>query len=193
MHRQCTAFILLLLLCPSLLQAQSPSDADTQDADTQIAAAVRAAPPPMRDAATVRGYSADGTIRTLREGNGLLVCLADDPDRDGFKVACYHESLAPFMQRGRELRRQGVTAVDSARRAEIEDGTLAYPDQAAALHNLSGTYDAAADTVYDASRLHVVYVPYATGESTGLPTRPHGGPWLMEPGQPWAHIMISTP
>ncbi|MFB6273867.1 MAG: hypothetical protein ABEL51_13320 [Salinibacter sp.] len=180
--------ILLLLQCPSPLRAQSPPNADTQ-----IAAAVKAAPQSMRDAATVRGYAANGTRTTLREGDGELVCIADDPNTDGFHVACYHESLVPFMQRGRELRRQGVTAVDSVRRVEIEDGTLKYPDHPAALYNLSGTYDAAADSVRDASRLHVVYVPYATGKSTGLPTRPQGGPWLMEPGRPWAHIMISNP
>ncbi len=175
-----------LLVAPT--QAQSPPDANTQ-----ITAAVKAAPAPMRDAATVRGYPADGPVTTLREGSGPLVCLADDPALDGFKVTCYHESLAPFMQRGRELRRQGVTAVDSVRRAEIEDGTLAYPDHPAALYTLSGTYDAAADTVRNASRLHVIYVPYQTAARTGLPTRPQGGPWLMEPGTPWAHIMITNP
>jgi hypothetical protein len=147
----------------------------------------------MRSSATVRGYAPNGTRTTLREGDGPLVCLADDPDTEEFKAACYHESLAPFMQRGRELRREGVAAVDSVRRAEIENGTLAYPDHSAALYNLTGTYDAAADTLRDVSRLHVVYVPYATGASTGLPTRPQGGPWLMEPGQPWAHIMITGP
>ena len=187
MHRIAALCLLSLMFAP-IAQAQSPPDAETQ-----IAAAVKAAPNSMRDAATVRGYGPDGTITTLREGTGTLVCFADDPAQDGFKVACYHQSLAPFMQRGRELRRQGVTAVDSVRRAEIEDGTLAYPDHPAALYNLSGTYDAAADTVREASRLHVIYVPYQTAESTGLPTRPQGGPWLMEPGQPWAHIMVTNP
>ena len=187
MHRTAALCFLALVFAP-IAQAQSPPEAETQ-----IAAAVKAAPAPMRDAATVRGYAADGTVRTLREGTGSLVCLADDPEAQGFKVACYHESLAPFMQRGRELRRQGVAAVDSVRRAEIDAGTLAYPDHPAALYNLSGSYDAASDTVRNASRLHVVYVPYQTAESTGLPTRPQGGPWLMEPGQPWAHIMITNP
>ncbi len=181
--RLCTA---LALLIPLASQAQSPPDAATQ-----ISAAVKAAPESMRDAAAVIGYTEEGTTTTLRKGTGTHVCLADDPTEEGFHVSCYHESLAPFMKRGRELRRQGVAAVDSIRRAEIEDGTLSYPDHPAALYNLSGTYDPAADEVKDASRLHVVYVPYATGESTGLPTRPQGGPWLMEPGQPWAHVMIS--
>lgn len=178
----CAAAI-LLIACGT--QAQSPPTAEEQ-----ISGATKAAPSSMRDRATVLGYSDDITFTTLREGDGSLVCLADDPREDGFNVACYHKSLEPFMKRGRELRRQGVTAVDSVRRAEIEGGTLSYPDHPAALYNLSGKYDAAADTVRDASSLKVVYVPYATGKSTGLPTKPEGGPWLMEPGSPWAHIMI---
>lgn len=180
------ACLAIALVVPFYAQAQS-----VPSAETQIAAAVKAAPESMRDGATVRGFTDEGTITMLREGNGTLVCLADDPHEEGFHVACYHESLAPFMKRGRELRQQGVTAVDSVRRAEIESGALSYPESPTTLYNLSGTYDAQADTVREASRLHVVYVPYATGESTGLPTRPQGGPWLMEPGQPWAHIMTS--
>jgi len=173
----------LLLACGT--QAQSPPAADEQ-----ISAAVQAAPESMRDRATVLGYDANMNLTTLREGEGELVCLADDPGEEGFAAACYHESLAPFMKRGRELRRQGVSAVDSVRRAEIEEGSLSYPDHPAALYNLSGTYDAESDTVRDASRLRVLYVPYETVASTGLPTQPQGGPWLMEPGTPWAHVMI---
>jgi hypothetical protein len=187
--------LLSLLACTALLlacgtQAQSPPAPETQ-----VAAAVRAAPVPMRDAATVLGYNDDMELTTLREGDGTMVCLADDPAEESFHVACYHEALEPFMRRGRELRREGRSgaAVDSIRRAEIEAGTLAYPDRPTALYNLSGpagAYDAAADTVRDGSRLRVLYVPYETAESTGLPTSPEGGPWLMAPGEPWAHVMI---
>jgi hypothetical protein len=178
----------LLLLAPLNSLAQSPPSAEEQ-----IAAAVKAAPAPMRDAATVLGYTADMTLTTLREGDGRLVCLADDPSDDNFHASCYHEALEPFMKRGRELRRQGTSgaAVDSIRRAEIENGTLSYPDRPTALYNLSGdAYDAAADSVRGAGRLHVLYVPYETAETTGLPTKPEGGPWLMDAGTPWAHVMI---
>jgi len=182
------ACTLLLLACS--VQAQSPPEPETQ-----VDAAVRAAPAPMRDAATVLGYDDNMELTTLREGDGTMVCLADDPAEENFHVACYHEALEPFMRRGRELRRQGRsgTAVDSIRRAEIEDGTLDYPDRPTALYNLSGpagAYDAAADTVRDGSHLRVLYVPYETAETTGLPTKPEGGPWLMAPGKPWAHVMI---
>jgi len=184
-------FVLLCTLATLLAcntEAQTPPNPETQ-----VTAAMKAAPESMRDGATVLGYTDDMTLTTLREGDGQLVCLADDPQEEGFQTACYHESLEPFMKRGRELRRQGVTAVDSVRRAEIESGALSYPERPTALYNLSGTYDADADTVRDASRLRVVYVPYATAKTTGLPTRPQGGPWLMEPGQPWAHVMIPNP
>jgi hypothetical protein len=184
------SLLILALFTACSTQAQSPPDPETQ-----IDAAVKAAPPPMQDAATVLGYNNDLSLTTLRDGEGSLVCLADDPQDDQFHVSCYHEALEPFMKRGRELRREGRSraVVDSIRRAEIEDGTLPYPDRPTALYNLSGpanAYDATADTVRDASRLRVLYVPYETAESTGLPTQPKDGPWLMEPGTPWAHVMI---
>jgi len=180
------ALVLVFSACGT--QAQSPPTADEQ-----IAAAVKAAPAPMRETATVLGYDDTMRLTTLREGNGPLVCLTDDPSNDKLHVSCYHEDLEPFMKRGRELRRQGNggAAVDSIRRAEIEAGTLSYPDRPVALYNLSGDgYDATADSVRNGSRLRVLYVPYETATTTGLPTNPQGGPWLMAPGEPWAHVMI---
>ena len=179
---------IVMVACNSQAQAP-PSEED------QIAAAVSAAPQKMRADATVIGYDQSMKLTTLRDGSGDLVCVADDPQDEKFHVACYHKSLAPFMERGRSLRKQGKsrTAVDSIRRAEIENGTLSYPENPVALYNLSGpadAFDAAADTIRTASRLRVLYVPYETAESTGLPTSPQGGPWLMEPGTPWAHVMI---
>src|SRR5690606_40281405 len=40
---------------------------------------------------------------------------------------------------------------------------------------------------------YVVYIPYATAESTGLPLKPDvpGMPWIMDPGTHRAHIMIN--
>ena len=189
MYRTILFLLSALLIGACSTQAQSPPSAEEQ-----IAAAVKAAPAPMRDAATVLGYDNNMELTTLREGNGTLVCLASDPADDTFHASCYHSALEPFMKRGRELRRQGHSgaAVDSIRRAEIEDGTLSYPERPTALYNLSGdAYDAAADSVQNASRLRVLYVPYATAETTGLPTQPQGGPWLMAPGEPWAHVMMT--
>ena len=102
------------------------------------------------------------------------------------------------MGRGRQLREQGVTGnrVDSVRYREITDGKLKMP-AAGALYSITGkkeAWNAAARTVTGANPLAVIYVPFATAESTGLSTVPSskpGVPWLMFPGTPKAHIMLS--
>jgi hypothetical protein len=165
-------------------------------AEQQIAAAVLAAPEAMRAGATVLGYAPDGRLMRLRNGRGMLVCLASDPKGERFHVACYHQSLEPFMARGRALRARGVTGdrVDSVRFAEARAGKLRLPGHPAMLYSLTGppdSFDPATGTAPKAQPLFVVYVPYATAASTGLSAEPvEGGPWIMHPGTPKAHIMF---
>jgi hypothetical protein len=42
---------------------------------------------------------------------------------------------------------------------------------------------------------YVVYIPYATPDTTGIPLAPAtpGGPWIMDAGTHRAHIMINPP
>ena len=162
----------------------------------QLASAVLPLPADMRDGATVLGYGADGKLGTLRAGTGTMTCLAPDPKLERFHVACYHRSMEPFMARGRALRAQGVTGdrVDSVRYAEAKAGTLALPKEPAVLYSLTGGsgFDPATGTAPEARYLYVVYIPYATAESTGLSARPvQGQPWIMYPGTPKAHIMFT--
>jgi hypothetical protein len=187
MLRSLIAALAALAALPAVAAAQPP-------AAQQIAAAVLPLPTEFRASATVLGYGADGTLGTLRGGAGPYVCLAADPKRADFHVACYHRSLEPFMARGRALRAQGITGerVDSARFAEAKAGTLRMPTQAAALYSLTGgSFDPATNTAAGARPLYVVYMPGATPESTGIPAQPaQGTPWLMFPGTPKAHIMF---
>lgn len=166
-------------------------------AENQIARAVLAAPESLRDGALVLGYGGearvDDPLTTLRDGSNGLICLADDPDREGFHVACYHESLDPYMRMGRQLRSDGGdrSAIMDARFAALEAGEISAP--AAALWSVTATedIDPTADLPDGVRRLSVVYVPYADSRTLGLPTRPDGdSPWLMLPGTPWAHVMI---
>jgi hypothetical protein len=191
-----------LLSVAAALGAQTPSGAASTaaagavpPAPQQIAAAVLPLPGDLRATATVMGYAPDGRFVTLREGNGAMTCLASNPRMDRFHVACYHKSLEPFMARGRELRAQGVTGdqVDSVRFREARSGKLVLPKQPAVLYSLTGgSFDAAAGTASGARPLFVVYVPYATAESTGLSaTAARGTPWIMMPGTPKAHIMFT--
>lgn len=186
------AFMLLTRVTP--LTAQSPPPEDVQ-----IQAALQAAPEDERDGAKVLGWTDDGSVTTLREGTNELVCLADDPAQEGWSVACYHESIEPYMARGRELRAQGVTdprAVMQRRFEEAEAGTLPMPEEPAMLYVTTGDgYDPETGEVANPFTRWVLYTPWATLESTGLPPRPTGpgAPWLMFPGTPGAHIMITPP
>jgi len=189
-----TALLALAALTPC---AASAADAPPPAAE-QIAAAVQAAPESRREGAKVLGYDAEGQLVVLREGSNDLVCLADTPGDEGFSVACYHESLEPFMARGRELRAQGVTgeARMKQRWQEADDGKLAMPKTPATLYVLTGSgFDAATGKVADPYLRYVVYTPWATPESTGLATSPSGpgAPWIMFPGTAGAHIMITPP
>lgn len=184
-----------LALGAAALAAEAPP----ADAATQIAGALSPAPEDLRPGATVLGYAADHRLISLRQGDGELICLADDPRDERFHVACYFKGLEPFMARGRELRAQGVERQEllATRESEIAAGELEMPSQPTALYSLTGppgSFDAATGTVRGANRVYVVYIPYATAESTGLsPTPATGTPWLMSPGKPWAHIMLVRP
>lgn len=148
--------------------------------------------------AGVLGYDPQGKLTTLRQGTNDLICLADDLNDNRFSVACYHKDLEPFMARGRELTAQGIKGGDrneKYRWNEIKEGKLPMPKEPRMLYVLSGKgYDAASGKVTDGSLRLVVYVPFATAESTGLPTKgKRGEPWLMDAGTPGAHIMLSPP
>ena len=176
------------------LRAQAPSPLPT--VDQQIAAAVLALPAPMQAGATVMGYRTADKLETIRAGKNGMTCLALFAVEKSFHVACYHDGMEPFMARGRELRAQGVKdpKVDSVRYAEVASGKLKMP-KTAAMYQIFGkpnSWDAATGKVSDASTLLVVYIPGATAESTGLSPQPTKiGPWIMFPGTPKAHIMIS--
>ena len=183
-----------LSLSPASLLGQAAASLPT--AEQQIASAVLALPEGMRAGAGVLGYHMPGHLMELRKGSNGMTCLADDPAAPAFHVACYHESLEPFMARGRALRAEGVKGgmVDSTRFKEIKEGTLKMPSTPAALYSLSGaagSWDPATNAVKEGKALYVVYIAGATAASTGLPTQPAAGlPWIMYPGTPKAHIMF---
>ena len=192
--------ISLLILMLGFLASDALAQTQIPSAEHQIGAAVLAAPEDARLGAAVLGYDGYGKMVSLREGTNALVCVADDPAKEGFSVACYHKSLEPFMTRGRELRAEGKAfkEVFDTREAEVKAGTLSMPSEATTLYVLSGKegkYDPHSGTVEKASLRFVVYVPYATAETTGLPVQPTGPgqPWLMDAGTHRAHIMITPP
>lgn len=180
-----------------MLFASVAVGADIPPAEAQIAGAVLAAPAELRAGAAVIGYNQQGAQVKIREGKNEMVCLASDPAKTAFNVACYHRDLEPFMARGRELTAQKVTGAKRTemRFKEIEEGKLAMPHEPRTLYVLTGTaFDAATGKVENSYLRWVIYVPFATAESTGLSTKgSDGAPWLMAPGTAGAHIMINPP
>ena len=163
-----------------------------------IATALMAAPAESRAESTVIGYNMAGEFVTLKEGTNEYICLADDPKRDGFSAACYHKSLEPFMARGRALKEEGKSGAEifDIRESEAKSGQLKMGDTGSTLHIYYGPstmYDPETTEVEDAHYRYVVYIPWATSESTGLPEKPLASnhPWIMNPGTHRAHIMIS--
>ncbi len=184
--------LILLILSTPLFAQEIPSK------EIQIKTALLAAPEDQREGAKVYGYSSSGEFITLREGTNQIICIADEPGNSGFSVASYHVSAEPFMARGRELKKEGMgfQEIFDTREAEAKAGKLKLPDTGSLLNVMNAKLEDVNWTtgeVKNAYTRSVVYIPWATSESTGLPTGPAGPglPWIMDPGTHRAHIMIT--
>jgi hypothetical protein len=191
--KSCLSLVLLMHLAGvCLAQNKVPSP------ELQVKLALMAAPSDKRDSATVYGYSENKQFVLLRKGLNEFICLADDPDVAGFSVACYHRDLEPFMQRGRELKKQGKSTKEifDTREKEVKAGSLMMPKQPSTLYVYSTKkedYDSVGGEIRNGYLRSVIYIPYATAQSTGLSLKPEapGMPWIMNPGTHVAHIMIN--
>ena len=165
---------LLLGLLPVTPMAQTVTD--------QIAEATLAAPEPLRDGARVIVRDAEGRPTILRAGTNSLVCEPDGP-QPGFGVECYHRSFQPVMDWTYRRLAEGARTyreayADGGPEADINAGAMQYA--------LIGS------TEEDAVATMSIKLPYATADSTGLPTEERStGPWLMWAGTAAAHIMFA--
>ncbi len=185
---------LTLLLSMFMISAM----AQERSREVVLKTALLAAPEEMRENATVMGFTDDGKMEVLHQGTNDLICLADNPASDGINIACYHKDLEPFMKRGRELRAEGKGRMDvfSIRDGEVNDGKLSMPQQPTTLfifYGDEGIINWETGEVNGGKERYVIYIPFATSETTGLPLKPiaPGAPWLMDAGTYRAHIMIT--
>ncbi|MGI9548197.1 MAG: hypothetical protein ACR2MM_13215 [Flavobacteriaceae bacterium] len=165
--------------------------------EVQIITATLPAPEEDKAGAMVYGYNKSGELVVLREGSNNLVCISDNPSKEGISVSCYSKKLEPFMARGRELNAQGLDFQQrmKIRGEEVSEGKLKMPESPSMMYVYFGkdeNYDAGTGSLKDGKFRYVIYTPFATTETTGLPAKPHapGMPWLMDPGTHRAHIMI---
>lgn len=169
--------------------------------EIQVKSALMAAPEGSREGAMVYGYSNQGEFVILREGTNNMICIADDPNSPGFSVSCYPKELEPFMERGRVLKNEGKSfkEIFEQREEEVKSKKLTMPEDGTTLFVFYSTDESAFDLttgeVKGGNFRYVVYIPYATSETTGLPLSPEapGMPWIMDPGTHRAHIMINPP
>ena len=168
---------------------------DTDEA--LVATALMAAPEESRANCKVIGYNMKGEFVTFKEGSNEFIVLVDNSKQSGFNAACYHKDLEPFMARGRALKAEGKNRqeVFDIRETEMKSGELTIPT-GSTLHIYYGAktrYNPVTSEVEEARLRYVVYMPWATSASTGLPKTPSAPnhPWIMNPGTHRAHIMIS--
>ncbi|MCF6213720.1 MAG: hypothetical protein L3J45_06815 [Flavobacteriaceae bacterium] len=187
--------LLFLLLTVLPLKAQN-----ILSKANQIISATQIAPKSERSLATVIGYNAQGIQVILRKGTGNFVCLANNPKNKSFSVACYHKDLEPMMARGRALKKEGKThkEIEDIRTSEAKSGLLKVPSHPSTLYVLYGNkakFNTNTKKIEHGHIRYVVYIPWASAKSTGLPLSPQvpGGPWLMFPETYKAHIMITPP
>ncbi|HMB62451.1 MAG TPA: hypothetical protein VKN36_05205 [Eudoraea sp.] len=183
----------LLLFVVSCAQEKKPEI----PVEIQIKTAVLSLSDADKGGAMVYGYDGSGRMVVLREGTNNLVCLGDDPSKEGISTSCYSKKLEPFMARGRELSAEGKTQEErfAIRGEEVKSGKLKMPEEPSMMYVYYGkdeNYDKSTGELKEGKLRYVIYTPYATSESTGLPEKPHapGMPWIMDPGTHRAHIMI---
>jgi hypothetical protein len=183
-----------------LLFVSVASSAQTPTKEIQIKIALLSTPEELREKATVYGYDDKGDLILLRKGDNDMIVLADDPKQEGLNVSTYHKDLEPFMARGRQLKKEGKSfqEVFDIRESEVKSGKLQMPKAPSSLYVYSAKDDQvnkSTGEVKDGYLRYVIYIPYATAASTGLPLKPTapGMPWIMDPGTHRAHIMINPP
>ena len=185
-----------LSLLPILLFINVAVAQEIPPKEWQIKTALMAVPQDYKDGATVLGYDDDGKLIILKQGTNAYIALADDPENPNFSTAAYHKDLEPFMARGRQLKAEGkeFQEIFDIREAEVRSGKLKLPEKTT-LCVFTGEVNPDTKEIENPYVRYVFYVPFATGESTGLPTTPTppGHAWLMNPGTHRAHIMITPP
>lgn len=187
-----TTILTMLCFCTGLCVTSQ----EIPSKEWQIKTALMAVPSDYKEGAKVYGYDAQGNFVTLQEGTNDFIALADDPKKEKFSTAAYHKDLEPFMARGRQLRKEGKDGKEifEIRELEAKAGKLKMPDKTT-LCVFTGEVNSETKEIENPYVRYVFYIPFATGESTGLPTTPTppGHAWIMDPGTHRAHIMITPP
>lgn len=150
-----------------------------QGNDRQIASAVAAAPSSLSANATVMDWGGN----VLRKGTNGWTCLPDRPDTPGNDPWCVNEPWLKFLE-----------AYKAKKKPDYSQVGIAYMLQGDT--PVSNTDPYATEKTTDADWVeelgaHLMLIVPDIGMFASLPTDPNnGGPWIMWPNTPYAHIMI---
>ena len=151
----------------------------------EIDTALLAAPPNMREGATVIKWKPDQTYDTLRKGTNRLVCFDKSgmPGQQPFMIEC--TSIANLDRVAQNLKFEAMGDKKQALLDAAEkDGTRVKPEYGSVWYHVMGP-----DREHTRNHMTIA-VPGATTQSTGLPDNPkQGGVWIMNAGTSTAHLM----
>ena len=182
------AALALALLCLVPLAIGSPA---AQSDDDAIATALMAAPPALAGSAMVIRLDDAGEYEVLREGDNDLVCWdrSDQPNMS-FSVQCTSVGNLARIQQNRAWAMSGQSAEEIR---ALQDAAEADGNREVSVYGSMYYTVAGADA--DSANLHMtIAVPFATGESLGLPEEgsyTRAGTWVMQAGTSAAHIMLT--
>jgi hypothetical protein len=174
-------------IVPIVLGVLAVSTSAFAQSTTEIDRALAAAPPQMREGATVIKWKPDYTYETLKKGTSRLVCYdrSGEAGRPAFAVQC---TSMGNLERAAQNRKFEAIADKAERQKALDaaeaNGTRVKPEYGSVWYMLNGPDQAQA-------RAHAtVALPGATAQSLGLPDNPkQGGAWIMSAGTSTAHLM----
>lgn len=145
----------------------------------KIDSATSAGPASIAKDATVKDW--DGTV--LREGTNGWTCLPDIPDNGGTDPYCVDESWSNL-----------IDALMNGTEPTYENIGIAYMLAGdAPVSNVApdGTKEEAGDQWVEGLGAHLMILVPDPAQYDNISTDPNnGGPWVMWPDTPYAHIMV---
>ena len=151
----------------------------------KIANAVTAAPEAISGKATVLDWPAkDGDApAVLREGSNSWTCMPDMPDTDGNDPACMDKPWTQWADAYMAHKAPTTTSVGIGYMLASDGGWGSNTDPYAV--------KATPDNQWHHAPPHLMILVPDLKSLTGIPTDPaNGGPYVIYPGTPYAHIMV---
>lgn len=167
----------ITLAAPVLAAVLASTPADAQDEAAMIANAVQAAPASISDDATVMDWEGN----TLREGTNGWVCFPDPPNIERAPM-CLDE---PWLAWADGWQNKEPVDIDRAGIAYMLRGD-------AGASNVDPYAEGPTeDNEWVVTGPHLMLIVPDPASLEGISTDPdNGGPWVMWPGTPYAHVMV---